>query len=84
MSNLIHLQDGKIYVKNIRKKSCRIRNRIRILNQLKSETRIRNKIIPDLQHWQSLLRIRIHMFLGLPGSGSICQRYGSGSRSFYH
>ncbi len=29
-----------------------------------------------------VLRIRIRMFLGPPGSGSICQRYGSGS--FYH
>jgi hypothetical protein len=40
MSNL---QDGKIYVKNNRKNSCRIRNRIRILNQLKSRIRIREK-----------------------------------------
>ncbi len=34
---------GKIYVKNIRQKSCRIRNRIRIRNQLKSRIRIRKK-----------------------------------------
>jgi hypothetical protein len=33
-----------------------------------------------------LIRIRIHMFFGPPGSGSgfISQRYGSGSGSFYH
>ncbi len=45
-------------------------------------------------HLQAVLRIRIHMFLGLPdpdphvfgppGSGSTSQRYGSGSGSFYH
>jgi hypothetical protein len=38
---------------------------------------------------RSLLRIRIyriHLFLGLPGSGSLSQKYGSvsGSGSFYH
>ncbi len=49
--NLTHLQDrktkGKIYVKNIRKNSCRIRN------QVKSRIRIRpepKKIFPDPQH----------------------------------
>ncbi len=54
MSNLTHLQGrnskgGKIYVRNIRKKSRRIRNRIRIRNQQKSRIRIRKKIVLDSQ-----------------------------------
>ncbi len=50
--NTLSMQEykGKIYVKNIRKNSCRIRNRIRIRNQRK--TRIRIKIFPDPQRWQ--------------------------------
>ncbi len=45
---------GKIYVKNIRKNSCRIRN------QLKSRIWIRKKIIPEPQHcffiWITVVR----------------------------
>jgi hypothetical protein len=43
--------EGKIYVKNIRRSSCRIGNRIRIQKQLKSRIRHPKKIIPDPQHW---------------------------------
>ncbi len=46
-----------------------------------------NEIVRSLIRLQltPVLRIRIHRLLGLPSeSGSISQRYGSGSGSFYH
>ncbi len=46
---------GKIYVKNIRKKSCRIRNRIRIWNQLKSRIRVRKN-----HSWSTTLHMNIY------------------------
>jgi hypothetical protein len=46
---------GKIYVENIRKNSCRILNRIRIRNQLKSRDPDTDpdpkRIITDPQNW---------------------------------
>ncbi len=70
-------EKGKIYVKNIRKNSCRIGNRIRlrIRNQVESRIRIR-KIIPDPQHWllflvtgMVLLRVRHTLWVGQVFSG---------------
>jgi hypothetical protein len=54
---------------------------------IKSSTASRTQQEDSGKDKKPVLRIRIrriNMFVGPPGSGSISQRYGSGSGSFYH